>query len=72
MPTIKVEWIEGRTLEQKRQLAKEITEMVARIGKTNKERVKVEFYDILKTDISWGGVLRFDEEKNKQKNPDLS
>jgi 4-oxalocrotonate tautomerase len=68
MPTIKVEWIEGRTIEQKRELSAEITKLVARVAKTGSERVKVEFHDIPKTNIAWNGVLRCDEElKNNTK-----
>ncbi|MTI95970.1 MAG: 4-oxalocrotonate tautomerase [Firmicutes bacterium] len=62
MPTIKVEWVEGRTLEQKRKLAAAITASMAEIAQTKPERVKVEFTDIPKTNLAWGGTLRVDEE----------
>lgn len=61
MPTIKIEWLEGRTLEQKREVAKEIVPIVARIAKTTPDRVKVEFHDIPSTNIAWAGVLMCDQ-----------
>ena len=32
MPLVSIDWLEGRTIEQKKQLAKEITEAFVRIG----------------------------------------
>ena len=61
MPTVKIEWMEGRTLEQKRKLAAAITTVVAEAADTAPRRVKVVFTDIPKTNLAWGGVLRVDE-----------
>jgi len=45
MPTIIVEWLEGRTDEQKAQLVKEITEVVSRVAKASPEAVSVIIHD---------------------------
>ena len=65
MPTVKVEWAQGRTIEQKRRLARELAPLVAEIGNTTVDRVKVEFHDIPKENIAWGGVLMSDENKSR-------
>lgn len=57
MPTIQVYWFEGRTQEQKAQLAKEMTEIVARIGKTAPENTHVIYHDIKRSDWAEGGVM---------------
>jgi 4-oxalocrotonate tautomerase len=45
MPTIIVEWAEGRTDEQKAQLVKEISEVVSRVAKAPLESVTVIIHD---------------------------
>jgi len=45
MPTIIVEWLKGRTNEQKAQLVKEITEVVSRVAKASPEAVSVIIHD---------------------------
>ena len=52
-----VYWFEGRTQEQKAQLAKEMTEVVARIGKTAPENTHVIYHDIKRSDWAEGGVM---------------
>lgn len=66
MPTVKIEWIVGRTIEQKRQLAAVITPIVAEIAKTTIDRVKVEFHDIPEENLAWGGILRADQNRTDQ------
>jgi len=41
MPLVIVKMLEGRTVEQKRQLAREITDVVARVAKTSEDQVDV-------------------------------
>ncbi|MBI3979787.1 MAG: tautomerase family protein [Chloroflexi bacterium] len=60
MPTVRVEWYEGRTHEQKAELAKAITEVVARIGKTTPEATQVIFYDVPKSAWATAGKLASD------------
>jgi len=57
MPTIHLYWFEGRTREQKSELAKEITKVVAHIGKTAPENTHVIYHDVKKSDWAEGGVM---------------
>ena len=57
MPTIRIELFEGRTAEQKAALAREITEVCARVLGSSPSGVDILFYDIKKGDWASGGVL---------------
>lgn len=57
MPTIHVEMFEGRTLEQKRELAKALTEATVRTLGSKPEGIDIIFTDIKKHDWATGGVL---------------
>ena len=57
MPYIRVEAFEGRTQEQKRKLAKAITDSVADIFKADKEGIRIVFVDVNPTDYAQGGKL---------------
>ena len=61
MPFIQIHMVEGRTVEQKREIAQAVTKEVARIAKVEPSRVKIYFFDIKKEDVSSGGILRIDE-----------
>jgi 4-oxalocrotonate tautomerase len=56
MPTIRVELIEGRTPEQKKQLAQAITEACSKTLGSKPESVDVLFFDIPRHDWATGGV----------------
>ncbi len=60
MPIVRIELFEGRTHEQKAELAKAITDAVARIGKTTPEATQVIFVDIPKSDWATAGKLASD------------
>jgi 4-oxalocrotonate tautomerase len=61
VPRVIVEWFEGRTLDQKRMLAKLITEAVLQVDSSLKsDAVEVLYRDIDKADYAKGGVLRVD------------
>ncbi len=57
MPTLRVEMMEGRTPEQKRELVKALTEAVVKTLGTKAEAVDVLLYDIKRSDWATGGVL---------------
>ncbi len=57
MPTIHVEMFEGRTLEQKRELAKALTEATVKTLGSKPEGIDIIFTDIKKQDWATGGVL---------------
>lgn len=61
MPFIQIHMVEGRSVEQKREIAAAVTADVSRIAKVPPGRVKIYFFDIKKEDMASGGVLRADE-----------
>lgn len=65
MPIIRVEMLEGRTIEQKRQLAKRITDAVVEVVQVKPENVRIYFYDLPKSHMAHAGILRIDQEKSK-------
>lgn len=63
MPTLRVELFEGRTHQQKRDLARELTEACVRVLGGSPDAVEVLFYDIARQDWASGGVLWSDKAK---------
>ena len=61
MPTLHVEFFEGRTVEQKRALAKELTEACVRVLGGSADSVDVIFTDVKRHDWATGGVLWSDK-----------
>ncbi|NLJ57254.1 MAG: 2-hydroxymuconate tautomerase family protein [Tissierellia bacterium] len=61
MPIVTVEMLKGRTLEQKRQMAKEVTEAVSRSVNCPKESVKVIINEMDTENFAEAGVLRCDK-----------
>ena len=60
MPVITVKAIEGRTIEQKRGLVKDITEAVVRNFKVPPEAVMIDIIEYSREDIAEGGKLFVD------------
>ena len=57
MPTLRVELFEGRSADQKRALAKELTEACVRVLGISADGVDVIFQDVSRADWATGGVL---------------
>ena len=57
MPVITVEWLEGRTPRQKRELADALTNAFVDIAKIKKEQVWIVFRDVKRSDWAMGGRL---------------
>ena len=57
MPVVHVEMWQGRTLAQKRELAKAITDAMVSITKTSPEATIVIFDEVAKENWAQGGVL---------------
>ena len=66
MPTIRVEMFEGRTHEQKRALAKELTEACVRAIGASPDSVDILMFDIKKQDWPTAGALWSDRDPAKQ------
>ena len=56
MPTLRVEMMEGRTLEQKKALVQALTQAVVQTLGTKPESVDILIYDIKRQDWATGGV----------------
>jgi len=61
MPYVNIYLIEGRTEEQKRDMASKITDVISEVGKVQKEMVHILFMDMPRTNISKGGILVSDK-----------
>ncbi len=61
MPFVSVEAIEGKSLQQKRDLVTAITDAVSSIYGTPRESVRVVLRFNSKENLAWGGTLRCDE-----------
>ena len=65
MPIIRVEMWQGRTLDQKRQLARELTDVVVRIVRCDEGSERVLFNDYAREDWVADGVLESDREQGR-------
>ena len=61
MPIITVNYLEGRTLEQKRALADNITKAVMESLKVSADSVSIILQEMKREDFAKGGVLRCDK-----------
>lgn len=61
MPYVNIYLLDGRTVEQKREMADKITTVISEVGKVPKELVHILFMDLPKTNIAKGGVLQSDK-----------
>ena len=57
MPVITVDWFEGRTPQQKAQLAAKITDAFVEVAGTAREHVWIVFNDTKKSDWAMGGTM---------------
>ena len=57
MPLITVEWLEGRTPQQKAQLSEAVTKTFVEIAKTPPEQVWIVFKDVKRSDWAMSGKL---------------
>jgi 4-oxalocrotonate tautomerase len=58
MPVVTIEWYEGRTPEQKREIAEKLTDLLADVGKTSADQVWIRFVDSPKSEWAIGGELQ--------------
>ncbi|HOT22369.1 MAG TPA: 2-hydroxymuconate tautomerase [Sedimentibacter sp.] len=60
MPIIQVEMLKGRTVEQKREMVKEITEVVSRTANCPKEAVRIVIREMEFENFGISGKLQCD------------
>ena len=58
MPFVTIEWFEGRSAEQKRELADRLTEVLAEVGKMPADQIWIRFVDASKSDWAIGGQIQ--------------
>lgn len=61
MPAINVKLLKGRTIEQKREFARVVTQEASRILKCAPETIDIIFEDVEKHDWAVGGALASDK-----------
>jgi 4-oxalocrotonate tautomerase len=55
MPVVTIEWLEGRTAQQKAQLADALTKAFVEIAKVQKEQVWIVFRNVKRSDWAMAG-----------------
>jgi 4-oxalocrotonate tautomerase len=60
VPNVTIEWLEGRTLEQKRKVIAGITDLLVKEADARKEAVQVTFRETTKEEWGRGGLLGID------------
>jgi 4-oxalocrotonate tautomerase len=60
MPNVFIEMLEGRTVEQKRELVEKITEVIVNILKVDPSIVNVRILNVKRDDLARGGKLFID------------
>jgi 4-oxalocrotonate tautomerase len=60
MPIVTIDLVEGRTVEQKRALAKRITDAIVELLKTTPEQVTIIFHDGPRSNFAKAGALLSD------------
>lgn len=60
MPFVTIQFLEGRSDDQKKALVSEVTEVVSKNLKAPKENIHVILEEMKKTDYSVGGVRKSD------------
>ena len=60
MPIVTIELIEGRTVNQKREMAKKITDVIKQVAKVKEESVEIIFHDMKNENFAKAGKLAMD------------
>ena len=58
MPIVTVEWYEGRSPEQKKEIAERLTDLLVEVGKVGREDVWIRFVDSPKSEWAMGGEVQ--------------
>jgi 4-oxalocrotonate tautomerase len=60
MPNVTIEWLEGRTLEQRRAVIAGVTDLLVEAADARREAVQVTFREMTKETWGRGGLLGID------------
>jgi len=58
VPVVTVEWYEGRSPEQKKEIAEKLTDLLVEVGNVGREQVWIRFVDSDKADWAMGGEVQ--------------
>lgn len=58
MPYVTIEWFEGRSGEQKKEIAEKVTEVLSEVGGMPPDQVWIRFVDSSKSDWAMGGAIQ--------------
>ena len=61
MPIVQIELLEGRNVDQKRALAKKVTEAIVETLQCKPEAVKIIMRELKTEHLATAGILRYDE-----------
>ncbi|QYN44715.1 MULTISPECIES: 2-hydroxymuconate tautomerase [unclassified Gilliamella] len=62
MPNVTIDFLEGRTIEQKREMAKRVTDAIVQTLNCKPEAVQIIMHELSKDQLANGGELRIDKE----------
>lgn len=57
MPYVQITWLEGRSMDQKRNIAKRIASALMEEGKASPEHIQITFQDLPATSYALAGTL---------------
>ena len=58
MPVVTIEWYEGRSPEQKKEIAEQVTAAISETGKCPPDQVWIKFVDLPKSEWAIGGQIQ--------------
>ena len=58
MPVVTIEWFEGRSAEQKAEIAEKVTQVISEVGKTPADQVWIRFSESPKSEWAIGGEMQ--------------
>jgi 4-oxalocrotonate tautomerase len=58
LPVVTIEWYEGRSADQKREIAEKLTDLLVEVGKTKREDVWIRFVDSPRSEWAIGGEIQ--------------
>ena len=64
MPHVQITWVEGRSPEQKKNIAARITEVIEQEGRAKRENIHVAFLDVPPANYAEGGVTVAEQKRN--------
>jgi 4-oxalocrotonate tautomerase len=58
MPTITIDWFEGRSPEQKKEIVDKLTDLIEDVGNVPRDQIWIRFNDVPKSEWAIGGELQ--------------